>query len=250
MNHVLLQNLQFWRPLEGYQGGLLRHLARMEGAWGTNNITKYDLLSYLEVAPAANLLYPSGIRFLIAAFNTLFGTTIGAKLRLWASDRGWILLWSLGLNTQTELAFMDLIGPIGVNTTANQRIIDPVVAVNTTASKGLSVDAGTRNAFEKRWAAARRLRTWKPSVGNETWLAQWKQLRDAIPQDLQVSPARARAGCPRPGPGVPECVGITATGKCVCYEQQQLLQDDMNQQQQQQKEKEVDEEAVESLIVA
>ena len=57
-----------------------------------------DLLQYLEAMPAARLRLPDAVHFLIGSFPALFGSDLGAKLRSWCVQRGWILLWSLGLN--------------------------------------------------------------------------------------------------------------------------------------------------------
>ena len=57
-----------------------------------------DLYQYLEAMPAARLRLPDAVHFLIGSFPALFGSELGTKLRDWCVQRGWILLWSLGLN--------------------------------------------------------------------------------------------------------------------------------------------------------
>ena len=57
-----------------------------------------DLYQYLEAMPAARLRLPDAVHFLIGSFPALFGSELGTKLRNWCVQRGWILLWSLGLN--------------------------------------------------------------------------------------------------------------------------------------------------------
>ena len=64
----------------------------------TSPLLPIDLYQYFEAIPAARLRLPDAVHFLIGSFPALFGSDLGTKLRAWCVQRGWVLLWSLGLN--------------------------------------------------------------------------------------------------------------------------------------------------------
>mmetsp|Transcript_21217 Transcript_21217/g.48722 ORF Transcript_21217/g.48722 Transcript_21217/m.48722 type:complete len:644 (+) Transcript_21217:56-1987(+) len=229
-DHLFLANHRFWKPLPT-QSPLTRLFKRMEGRWGDNHINTFDLVSYFEVVPAGAATFPGSVRFLIAGFRSLFGTRNGAKVRQWAANNGWILVWALGLNVNEEVwwgSMADTQRYWPVDAPMNQRIIDPFVALTTTAKRGLPLDTECLENFEGHWNEVLRKRIMQnhaTKLHNVSALFQWRRLRAAIPMGLHVHPvdtdlASQGSACPEPGPEVPECVGVNALGKCICYEEQ------------------------------
>eukprot|EP00971_Amphidinium_carterae_P107196 2123584-Amphidinium_carterae.1 len=61
------------------------------------------------------------------------------------------------------------------------------------------------------------------NISNTTWRAQWNELKGDTPSGLHIGPVRPGAGCPNPSETVPDCIGITSTGVCVCYASENSL---------------------------
>mmetsp|Transcript_95050 Transcript_95050/g.212390 ORF Transcript_95050/g.212390 Transcript_95050/m.212390 type:complete len:625 (-) Transcript_95050:136-2010(-) len=217
-NHLFLVNDGFWNGT----GALARRFARLEGGWGSREVPYKSLIQYWEAMPIGSLQYLSDVRFIIGNFRGLFGTTLGAYLQKWAKQRGWVLVWSLGLNLPEN--GMTNIGPIlGSNLTfaGNQRLVDPEVAIQTTAAGGLPLGEVTFATFKSSWMKAEALQKNKSSILTTTWARHWQNLVDSLPAALRLSPLRAGA-CPRP-PDAPECVGVNGEGRCICYSNAESL---------------------------
>mmetsp|Transcript_9318 Transcript_9318/g.16820 ORF Transcript_9318/g.16820 Transcript_9318/m.16820 type:complete len:636 (+) Transcript_9318:41-1948(+) len=223
-NHLFLANHRFWKPLPT-TSPLARIFKRMEGRWGDKHINTFDLVSYFEVVPAGTATFPGAVRFLIAGFRSLFGTRNGAKVRQWAARNGWILLWGLGLNVNEEVwwgSIADTQHYWPVDAPMNHRIVDPFVALTSSAKRGLPLNTQCLEDFETHWNEVQRKRIQQHNatkLHNISALFEWRRLQASTPSGLHVQPA-VTGGCPEPGPEVPECVGINALGECICYELQ------------------------------
>ena len=51
-------------------------------------------LGYFELNPAVTIAYPGGVAMMVGAFDVLFGTAQGGRLRRWCVQRGWPLAWA------------------------------------------------------------------------------------------------------------------------------------------------------------
>lgn len=212
-NHLFLINEQFWTG----KNTLAYRFKRLEGSWGSHPFTGKNLLSYFEAIPLGPLLFPGDVRFLIGDFPELFGTSEGAMLRKWAMQRRWVLIWTLGLN----LGNTSMFGPNPIVLagdkafSGNQRLVDPVVAFESSAQSDLPLSEAVRKDFQQQWEKAEELRAQAGGTSNVTWASQWSEVASAMPSDLRVRPLRA-GDCPRKA-GAPECIGTSGSGKCVCY---------------------------------
>ena len=204
---------------EGYWSGadpLVRRFARLEGSWGSTPVVARDLYTYFEAAQMGNIRFPGDVRFVIGTFPRLFGSLEGLQLQALAARHGWVLVWALGLNIgDVGVNFVNVEQILGNRTFAlNERLIDPVVARQSTAGFGLPVGADVVAAIERRWREAATLR-WRGRASPAAVERLWRNFAGELPADLHVSPLRA--GACTAGEGAPECVGVTGTGRCVCY---------------------------------
>lgn len=190
----------------------------MEGDWGSRAMKSKDLLHYWEAVPAGAVRYPEDIKFLIGSYPNLFGTKAGTHLQKWAKQRKWVLVWSLGLNLDGEGATMDF-KALMINSTfkANQRLIDPEVALESQAAASLSLANTTLDTFQRHWskAHAERLAAHPQYVSNVTWASLWEELSHGLPSRLHLRPLHG-GDCVRP-PDAPECIGMSADKRCICY---------------------------------
>lgn len=203
---------------EAYWNVSLSHiLCRLLGPWGSSPVSGSDLIHYWEAMPIAELDYVSGVKFVIAAFPSLFGTTDGAQLQRWCVEKGWVLVWSLGLNLgEAEVNFWTAVS-FNTKFTSNRRLADPVVLVQTTAANNMSLAPQVMEDYKREWSRARALReaasTLHRSVSNLTWAAAWQRLDQKLPGSLRLAPLRS-GDCR----DVEGCIGTTSEGQCLCYQ--------------------------------
>lgn len=214
--HLFLINDNFWYK----SSALVRRFARLEGQWGSKPLAAQDLFNYWEAMPAGTMEFPQDIRFLIGNFGKVFGSANGERLREWCLQRGWVLVWALGPNFNGTATWGSLLP--GSNVTANQRLVDPLVASRTTAAPTLPTDDATVVSFQRQWFKVKNLRSTVPEgkLANTTAALLWHNLTAASPAALRVSPLRD-ATCKQLQEGA-ECVGISGDGRCVCYAAPQL----------------------------
>lgn len=210
-NHLFLINDHFWNA----SNALVRRFGRLEGTWGSTPLQADDLRTYWEAVPAGNMLYPHDIRFLIGNFGSLFGSSNGRLLQRWAIQRGWALVWSLGLNLGHGVSWVDMPDLDRSRISANARLLDPTVALRTTVVGGLPLTSTSVDNFQQMWAVVESLRNHSRNILNTTWAQKWNELAEALPQGLHLRPLHAGA-CARP-PAAPECIGLSGSGQCVCY---------------------------------
>ncbi|CAE7710460.1 unnamed protein product [Symbiodinium pilosum] len=211
--HLFLANKDFWNNL----GVLSTAFPRLESPWGAHPVRGGSFLNYLEGALIGQLEYPAAIRFLIGAFPALFGTDLGTRLQSWARSRGWVLVWALGPNDkaiveQTQgFDFELLTGRTDFK--VNQRIIDPLVLAQTSASASLPLDRDVPDKFKQMWAEVAAVRSHK-HLTNSTIARKWQETATLLPQ-LRVRPLMG-GDCEAQLLNS-ECVGVTFKGSCVCY---------------------------------
>lgn len=213
-NHLFLVNDEFWNGTDE----LLSYFARLEGSWGSWPLPAQSLLHYWEAVPAAALRYPSDVRFLIGSFRALFGSSLGSDLQKWAKQRGWVLVWSLGLNVEkSDINSIQWVISSNLSFPSNERLVDPEVLPYTSARKGLSVSQNKLNLFRRKWEEVAMWRKTNHSNTATAWASQWHELANNLTQAFRIGPLRAGV-CSRSAIE-PECIGITNAGHCLCYSQ-------------------------------
>lgn len=172
------------------------------------------LYTYLEAIPAGRLDFPNSVMFMIAGFPELFGTTHGDLLREWCQSRGWVLLWSLGLNLGDFDANFWTAASIEKTFVGNQRLIDPAVLEHTSIRNVSSVDIA-RDAFETFWKHVRTTRErHNETLSNTTMSSLWNNLTKQVPAHFTVDTVDV-GDCA----DLSRCLGVSRdTSNCVCYE--------------------------------
>lgn len=203
-HHLVLANIHYWSRTTS----LASVVQRFSLPWGRSPLTGADFLRYWELIPVGVLQFPEAVQFIIGDFPSLFGTPEGHMLQSWCHKQGWALVWSLGLNVDSEygLNFFTVgyyTGPFP----ANQRLLDPTTTkyVNTSAS------IAHGNAWNRLWRHARLLRRMTKTT-NQTWTKFWKQAQSALPKEWQL--ATLHGGACR---DTHRCFGLNPHGDCVCY---------------------------------
>lgn len=211
-DHLFLASEAYWNA------SISRVACRLLAPWGSFPAHGSDLIHYWEAMPASEVPFPSGIRFVIGAFDALFGSAKGELLQRWCSENGWVLVWSLGHNVGMP-GGMPLNFFTAPNVTwplpSNKRLADPLVLANTTVKVAAGTDADMASAaFRAYWYEAKLLRNHSnDTVSNVTWAKAWQRVSEALPHFYQLMPLHAGA-CP----GGPEaCVGLSRGGDCLCY---------------------------------
>lgn len=154
----------------------------------------------LEASPVI-----SDIKFLIGNYRSLFGTETGRRLQTFCSERGIVLQWALGPKT---LEF----GNATTTYAVPRRIVDPLVLPATAAGRNISsLSNGT--AFAASWSAVGVARNATTTLPAGFWSSAFANSSAAVPSDYLLLPLNAGA-CASPQ----ECVGMAASGACVCYD--------------------------------
>ena len=120
-DHLLLPNAAYWKvpaPL-----ALARHFELLMRPW-RSPLRGGELIHYWEAVVAAQLPFPSSVKFAIGSFPALFGSTRGRKLQAWCARRRWLLVWTLGLNTGRSENYWS-IGNSVQRFESNRRLLDP-----------------------------------------------------------------------------------------------------------------------------
>jgi len=209
-DHLFLSNLQYWRvDVSEALGRQLARTCRDDAA--PNEIHSTELFRYWEAIPAGRLLFPDSIKFFIGSFPGLFGTKGGASLQQWCRERGWALVWSLGLNVGHSLDYWT-VGLMNRTFRQGLRLLDPSV-LPSTAIVNITLPPDAAQSFSKMWdtVSSRRSLLWP--INTRTWASNWADLTAQLPSSLRVSVLR-------PGQcGAPDrCLGVAQDGRCVCYD--------------------------------
>ena len=226
LEHTLRASLSFWQPQTGIS---LHEIARRWQAqpWGAHaHVPNARACDYIEALVMGRVSVAHSVKVFIGSI-TLFGTTLGARLREWAMTHGIILAWSLGPLENASCAVTATGAPpparapggtqdvlsVGFergSRDANARLLDPVVLDRSSAGANLSeLVRDTAPVVERIWTLRRDGRS--PA----TCGAWWKRLLDAHAriQSLLIAPLVPGA-CLDPA----ACIGTQlVSGKCVCY---------------------------------
>ncbi|CAJ1380615.1 unnamed protein product [Effrenium voratum] len=204
-DHLFEINERYWAKPEAF----LQPLARLLGPEGSTGLVGENFVQYFEVLPTARVEF-THVKFIIAAFPSLFGTDRGERVQRWCRRNGLMLVWSLGLNVgfTTDHGmphFWDVQkqrGPFY----SNQRLMDP--GVLRTSSLNATAAAEDVAAFSAAWQllASERRRHLEPADFNRLWAS----LTANLSHSLQIAPLRA-ASCA----DLDRCIGVTRLG-CLC----------------------------------
>jgi hypothetical protein len=190
-NHIILANEGLFQA-ELYpnctNGVLLRNFARLFGD-APPPLSEGALMTFIEADLAGNVLFPNGVKLLVADAVELFGTDLGVQMQTLCIKWGWVLAWSLQPDLKVEYI--------------SQRIADPTVLVHTRANA--TVDPDTQAAFGRVWREANAT---KAATG---WEGLWSAIKGTVPKRLQLRPSRA-VDCSNS-----DCIGADAAGDCLCY---------------------------------
>eukprot|EP01062_Namystynia_karyoxenos_P006057 TRINITY_DN1211_c0_g1_i1.p1 TRINITY_DN1211_c0_g1~~TRINITY_DN1211_c0_g1_i1.p1 ORF type:complete len:492 (+),score=83.03 TRINITY_DN1211_c0_g1_i1:80-1477(+) len=211
--HIMLPNWRVWNTSEGVRAeganypayNAARMLSRFLLTWHkAPNMTADELATgeYWETDIAMNPMYPYGVRFIIGSVLSLFGTSVGQRLRDLCIANNWPLVWAHGGRNQgPDIPGSTLHGPL------NMRVMDPEVLLrinvqsNATSGRGFSE---ARSAFAEVWKQAPRLH---PT--NSTWTALWPVTGRTV---LSVAPLSVSA-CGDTN----LCVAVRPLdGRCIC----------------------------------
>lgn len=220
--HLLLINDIYWNATAF--GPLLSTLARIIAkpesnlnGWGKGyELRGMDFIHYFESMPAGVLRFPQDVKFLIGKFPRLFGTVEGAALQQWCLKRGWLLVWSLGLNVGDDVNFFT--APY-LNGTfpSNLRFLDPRVALSSSVNISRALLAEASTAFDKMWLETQRVRAImnlrNSSVSSGMWKHLYLNVSSSLSPELQLEPLRA-AACE----DEEHCIGTNRLGHCTCYD--------------------------------
>eukprot|EP00039_Didymoeca_costata_P016766 m.305121 g.305121 ORF g.305121 m.305121 type:complete len:452 (-) comp16446_c4_seq26:920-2275(-) len=189
--HILLANIRLWESAS--PGFLERFISRAfgpgsiaDGVRSTTPVKASDILSFIEVDPVANVLMPGGVKFVVAAYSTLFGTSKGHQLQSWASKSGVVLLWGDSFEESDPMGSQLVSG----------RLVDPLVLMHTTASRNASLPSDYTTLFNKAWASP----------------TSFDDLFNMSPASAKVRPV-APWHCSEPS----KCIGSDMNQHCICY---------------------------------
>jgi len=176
------------------------------------NTSKDDSDRYFEANILGNPRLPEGVKFLVASFEALFGTSTGRDVQALATHFEWPLVWALGDAAAAQTGgggspgHKKKKGPFA----GNQRLLDPRLM----ALSNVTVVPGTADSFDSMWDTVSAGRTAEPSP--EQWGEWWEEL---LPSQTRVAPLTAGA-CE----AASDCLGISVmTGDCVCKAQAMRL---------------------------
>jgi len=154
--------------------------------------------SYYEVNALGSILYPDGIKLVVASYGYYFGTTTGSDIQNWCRRNGWALAWSAF--TTTPRACSD-----------SRRLMDPTVLNATTAN--VTVSTGFVAGFQVGWSRIIQARQNATTLdGNLTVV--WQTLMDNTSTPGTLSLFNIGALDCTDGDN---CIGMTQNGVCVCY---------------------------------
>ncbi|KAL1496342.1 hypothetical protein AB1Y20_016298 [Prymnesium parvum] len=215
MNHVLLGNDRAFGAVSGDST-----IARMFERWygedaAATNVTHGEVFRYIESNVLANVRYHDrGIKLLVGSFPALFGTPRGQLLQRWAARDGIALSWALGDGRVSEANIIRDSGwSFNFSYAGDVRILDaPSLDAPSPRRLNLTVGTAAAAAFRKAWRAVGAARDASGGVDAATLRAAWEELRGALPEVMVVGLPTPRA-C-----DWSVCVGLSASGTCVCYE--------------------------------
>ena len=146
-----------------------------------------------------SILYPQGVKLIVASWYLYFGVAEGDSIRSWAMRYGWALAWS---------KFPECSDP--------RRLMDAVALNVTTAN--VSVTPAYVSSFETAWEKARIARANATSfkIKGKALLNQiWGNLTNSTTTPGSVALFNIGALDCADGD---KCIGMTRAGVCVCYQ--------------------------------
>lgn len=212
MDHVLLHHPHLMAPMVPGKTAIAA-MARMIGRFfDPNHISLrtwvgMDMFGYLEVGVLGKVFLPDSIRFILASFATLFGTSQGDNVVSWALQHGRPVAWVFGTVPLDSLCNWDFNSSGHTASFAEPRILDPRTATVTNAT--FTQDNQT---FAELIQLASKLRAQQisASIDPKVWTNLWHKAVHRLGPEYQLLPLRAH-DCS----DTESCIG-TCSGTCVC----------------------------------
>ncbi len=158
---------------------------------------------YFEAELLGTAAFPEGVHFILAGFDSLFGTADGELLQRWCVKWKWPLVW-----TATGGGW----SPSSHSGGGPQRVLDPVVLQSSAAGQNYSSAAKSAlKRFQQLWHnhTAKPPERFPPGPSGGSG-GGWSSLAQIL-APLGVEPLQ-RGRC------AGDCIGtIVASGHCVCY---------------------------------
>lgn len=212
LDHLFEVNEAYWASPEAFLRPLERLLASDDA---TTTMKGEDFVRYFEILPAAQVTFPD-VKFVIADFPSLFGTSRGVRVRRWCQRYGWLLLWSLGLNVGFSTNhgmphFWDAFNQPGPFR-GRSRLIDPEFLLG---PWGVNVSSSDLDAFNASWRLLQTKRSAPLPLRPADFHFEWTALEAKLSPDLQIAPVRPYCH------DLDLCIGVTRKG-CLCKEGTQV----------------------------
>ena len=174
-----------------------------------------NLLGYFEINPSMPIVFPKGVKMMVAMFELLWGTEEGEELREWCIASGWPLVWAYNptmsffrCGASGDFPGCSVPNNLTVNRdTANARILDPLVLNSVPAGFNITIPEEEREGFEGLWE-----RGWSvEGQSREKIEREWEGFHATFSPSLAIEPLFYGA-C-----SSSRCVGVfVGTGVCVC----------------------------------
>ena len=213
LDHLILARILYWKMDVPTALARQFELFFAESDHHTS-INSHELFKYWEALPLARLIFPQSVKFLIGSFPKLFGTRAGVELQKWCMQRGWALVWTLGLNLGSMNVNFWSIGTVDKDFPRHGRLVDPLVLQHANVLN-VTVTDEVSTAFQDRWRKVQ-FRRWFPWIPRSAWAKWWQELVIEMPS-LHVTPLHA-ATCADAG----RCIGVTKDEDCLCYRQNKV----------------------------
>jgi len=204
-NHLLLNNLYVWAQTQNFSifeeaFQLFSRSAISKGGYADiPPISDSTLTHYYESNIIGNPRFPAAVKFLVASFTSLYGSSAGRKAQKLADHYRWPVVWALG-GGYTEYAKRETLYP------GNQRILDP--STISVKSLNVSISADIVEAFTNMWSrvAEERAHGVPTTATVNTW---WGKLAQTQTHLAPVSSFSCAA--------LDDCIGVVLeTDDCVC----------------------------------
>ena len=159
---------------------------------------------YFEAELLGTAAFPDGVHFILAGFDSLFGSAAGELLQSWCAKWKWPLIWTAASGGW---------GPGGDDGSGPQRVLDPLVLQSAAAGQNYTATAkATLSSFQQLWRNHTAPPPGRLPPGPSGGGSGWSRLAQILGPALTIEPLQ-RGRC------TGDCIGtIVGSGHCVCYD--------------------------------
>eukprot|EP00038_Savillea_parva_P024773 m.45006 g.45006 ORF g.45006 m.45006 type:complete len:527 (+) comp6600_c0_seq1:125-1705(+) len=203
--HALLANIRMWdsNDCANETAGMLPRLfSLLFGEHPSDRALSRpsQMMSFIEANLAGTVLYPHGVKHVVATAQSLLGSPLGHVLRAWCVQQGWPLLWARGPSD-------DPAWWANGSAVLDTRVLDP----HALSDLNVSFPATTMQRFDTLWMQVASARA-AGKASSVAWYGShgaWAQL----PSELVVSSGLWPLACA----DTDACVGVLSSNDaCVC----------------------------------